>query len=44
MWHEIMSCNLTQNNAGENQLMWHEMMSCNFTQNNAYDMKWCHVI
>ena len=34
MWYEMMSCNLTQNNA-----WWHEMMSCNLTQNNACDMK-----
>ena len=35
MWHEMMSCNLTQNNACD-------MNACNLTHDN--DMKWCHVI
>ena len=34
MWHEMMSCNLTQNNACDMTVM-----SCNLTQNNACDMK-----
>ena len=44
----MMSCNLTQNNATQNNSCG-KIMSCYLTQNNAgenkaCDMKWCHVI
>ena len=38
MWHEIMSCNLTQNNACDMK-WWCNLTQNNATQNNACDMK-----
>ena len=39
MWHEMMSCNLTQNNACDKRCMWWNAWSCNLAQNNTCDMK-----